>query len=98
MSTGNIGAVPISPLGKLINVVTSILAYAFVALPTSILGAGFVEELDAKVAERKEAEDSAKQQELEHQQPVSTAATPVVGALSCPHCSKSISCQFVTTV
>jgi len=65
LSTGNIGAVPISPLGKFINVLTSVSAVAFVAIPTSILGAGFVEELEMRVAAAKEEEEARKKQEEE---------------------------------
>ena len=37
--------VPITPLGRLLGALVSILGIAFFALPTSILGSGFVEEI-----------------------------------------------------
>lgn len=105
LSTGNIGAVPITPLGKLINVVVSVSAVALVAIPTSILGAGFVEELEMRVAEAKEVEEQKKkQQEAELQDKkidsVSIVAQDVsvsnsaVKVLKCPHCEKQIQAKM----
>ena len=72
MSHGNIGAIPVTPAGMIINVISGIVAYTFVALPTSIIGYAFVEELQVRMneveeAKRKEAEMRAKAmiQELE---------------------------------
>lgn len=45
---------PITPMGKIIAAVMSVLAIGLVALPTGILGAGFVEEMEASRAERPE--------------------------------------------
>ena len=45
---------PITPIGKVVAAVMSVLAIGLVALPTGILGAGFVEEMEASRAERPE--------------------------------------------
>jgi len=57
LSTGNISSVPATVYGKFINVFASIMAYTFIALPTSIIGCGLIEQIDARrEEERKEAE------------------------------------------
>jgi len=70
MATGNIGAVPTTSAGMVINVISGIVAYTFVALPTSIIGYAFVEELQVRMNEveekkRKDAEDRARAMILE---------------------------------
>ncbi|WP_338768217.1 ion transporter [Bernardetia sp. ABR2-2B] len=86
--------VPVTMLGKILNGATALIGIGVVALPTSILSAGFLE----KVEERKKAEKEAKEQlekqllqdlkqrngEIEEESENST--THSTHLCYCPHC------------
>jgi voltage-gated potassium channel len=44
---------PVTPLGKVIGVFTTLIGVLMIALPTGVFGAAFVQELDRKKRERK---------------------------------------------
>ena len=65
---------PITPMGKVLGSIISILGIAMFAVPTGILGAGFTEEI-----RRRNASNAAASHEPAH-----------AGPTICPHCGKAI--------
>jgi voltage-gated potassium channel len=77
---------PISGLGRTLAAAVAMIGIGLFALPTSILGSGFVEEL-----EKDRAIEDAVQSELEEPHDVheNTSPSPQSSACTCPHCGES---------
>ena len=77
---------PVTTLGKLFAAVIEILGIGMFALPTSILGAGFVEKIGEVKKRRREAKEAAERAKREAAGGVSAEkASP-----RCPHCGKTL--------
>jgi len=75
---------PATGRGRVMGAVVAVVGIALFALPTGILGSGFVEELE------KEREQKRKQEERREQQNDPNGAAAQVSPLSCPHCGKAL--------
>ena len=71
---------PVTVMGQIFGAVVSVGGLLLVALPTGILGAGFVEEF----------EKYARQQELDLSQDAAPSSVEVRVAGACPHCGQSM--------
>ncbi|MFP6579886.1 MAG: ion transporter [Myxococcota bacterium] len=71
---------PVTVMGQIFGAVVSVGGLLLVALPTGILGAGFVEEF----------EKYARQQELDLSQDAAPSTVEVRVAGACPHCGQSM--------
>jgi voltage-gated potassium channel len=71
---------PVTVMGQIFGAVVSVGGLLLVALPTGILGAGFVEEF----------EKYARQQELDLSQDAALQTVEVRVAGACPHCGQSM--------
>lgn len=75
---------PVTGLGRVMGAVVAVVGIALFALPTGILGSGFVEELEkGRARERKQEEQ--RERHLQQQ-----AASAEDHTLHCPHCGKAL--------
>jgi voltage-gated potassium channel len=75
---------PATGLGRVMGAVVAVVGIALFALPTGILGSGFVEELE------KEREQERKKEERREQRNPQSGTSAGGGTLSCPHCGKAL--------
>ena len=87
---------PITPLGRFLGAIIAILGIGVVAVPTSILSAGFMESLNKQIAEDEDAE-KAKEKEQHagaadggHDHPAASADPGLEPPQYCPHCGKKL--------
>lgn len=85
LTTAGYGDVtPITGLGRVMGALVAVIGIALFALPTGILGSGFVEELEKK--RRRERTSEAQRSNT-----FSPPASPGTGAgLTCPHCGNKV--------
>ncbi len=86
---------PITPLGRVLGAIIAILGIGVVAVPTSILSAGFMGMLEKETAEEKESQETKKQDQPAgtpgaHVHPSGTADAPSEPPQYCPHCGKKL--------
>lgn len=74
---------PITGLGRIMAAVVAVVGIALFALPTGILGSGFVDEL--------EREKERKRRQAQQREAAQAARNPEVPC--CPHCGKSLRVQ-----
>ena len=89
---------PITPLGRVLGAIIAILGIGMVAVPTSILSAGFMELLERETSAQNEAEKASSEKSLA--EPPSKPADSCSHAASkddafeppqyCPHCGKKL--------
>ena len=80
---------PITPLGRFLGAIIAILGIGMVAVPTSILSAGFMELLETRTGEGADQQKSASPEharEADHP----AAADSVEPPRYCPHCGKKL--------
>ena len=75
---------PATGLGRMMGAVVAVVGIALFALPTGILGSGFVEELE------REREQERKKEERREQQNPQNGTSAGGSTLSCPHCGKAL--------
>ncbi|PEN06085.1 potassium channel protein [Longimonas halophila] len=85
---------PVSGLGRILAAVVAMIGIGLFALPTSILGSGFVEELEKD----REIEDEI-ESELGESSPVNEPASPPrpSSTCTCPHCGESFRITLQTS-
>ena len=85
---------PITPLGRFLGAIIAILGIGVVAVPTSILSAGFMETLNKQTAEAEDAEEAnVEEQHAEtdgHVHPSGSANSVFEPPQYCPHCGKKL--------
>ena len=87
---------PITPLGRFLGAIIAILGIGVVAVPTSILSAGFMETLNKQIAEAEEAEkakdekQNAKAADGGHDHTAASADSKFEQPQYCPHCGKKL--------
>lgn len=87
---------PVTPLGRFLGAIIAILGIGMVAVPTSILSAGFMEMLEKQSSEKKAAAEKEKElpAEKDSSAPHSHAAASSSGKFEppqyCPHCGKKL--------
>ena len=86
---------PITPLGRVLGAIIAILGIGVVAVPTSILSAGFMGMLEKETAEENESRKTEKQNQPagtpgEHAHPAESADAPSEPPQYCPHCGKKL--------
>lgn len=85
---------PITPLGRFLGAIIAILGIGVVAVPTSILSAGFMETLNKQTAEAEDAEEAnVEGQHAEtdgHVHPSGSANSGFEPPQYCPHCGKKL--------
>ncbi len=87
---------PITPLGRFLGAIIAILGIGVVAVPTSILSAGFMETLNKEISEE-EAADKAKDEKQNagaadggHDHSAASADSGFEPPQYCPHCGKKL--------
>ena len=87
---------PITPLGRFLGAIIAILGIGVVAVPTSILSAGFMETLNKQIAEAEEAEkakdekQNAEAADGGHDHTAASADSKFEQPQYCPHCGKKL--------
>ena len=90
---------PITPLGRFLGAIIAILGIGMVAVPTSILSAGFMEMLEKETADASDAEKAAGQMKKTerpagtdsgHAHPSASADSEFEPPQYCPHCGKKL--------
>ena len=86
---------PITPLGRVLGAIIAILGIGVVAVPTSILSAGFMGMLEKETAEENEAGKTKKQDRPAgtpetHAHPAESADAAFEPPQYCPHCGKKL--------
>ena len=86
---------PITPLGRFLGAIIAILGIGVVAVPTSILSAGFMESLEKQISEAEAAEKAKdEKQNAEaadgHAHPSGSADSEFEPPQYCPHCGKKL--------
>jgi voltage-gated potassium channel len=86
---------PITPLGRVLGAIIAILGIGVVAVPTSILSAGFMGMLEKETAEENEAGKTKKQDipagtPETHAHPAESADATFEPPQYCPHCGKKL--------
>lgn len=86
---------PITPLGRFLGAIIAILGIGVVAVPTSILSAGFMGMLEKELAAENEARERKEQDQAagtpdEHAHPSENADAPFEPPQYCPHCGKKL--------
>ena len=86
---------PITPIGRFLGAIIAILGIGVVAVPTSILSAGFMGMLEKETAEENEARKTKKQDRPagtpgEHAHPAESADAPFEPPQYCPHCGRKL--------
>ena len=86
---------PITPLGRVLGAIIAILGIGVVAVPTSILSAGFMESLEKQISEAEAAEkakDEKQNAEADDGQahPSASADSEFEPPQYCPHCGKKL--------
>ena len=87
---------PITPLGRFLGAIIAILGIGVVAVPTSILSAGFMDSLEKQISEAESAE-KAKEKEQHagtddggHDHPAASTDSGFEPPQYCPHCGKKL--------
>ena len=82
---------PITPLGRFLGAIIAILGIGVVAVPTSILSAGFMGMLEKEnEAREKEKRDQTAGTPDEHAHPSENTEAPFDPPQYCPHCGKKL--------
>ena len=90
---------PITPLGRFLGAIIAILGIGMVAVPTSILSAGFMETLEKQTSGKNEADPGKRQDETSSGKEPAGPASCQHGTLAvdsfeppqyCPHCGKKL--------
>jgi len=80
---------PITPIGRFLGAIIAILGIGMVAVPTSILSAGFMEMLETRTGEGA-AEQNPQPQEHTRAPEAQQSSDPVEPPQYCPHCGKKL--------
>ena len=78
---------PITPLGRFLGAIIAILGIGMVAVPTSILSAGFMESLEKQTSGQKDAESAAAEPLQREKSAKDDSFEP---PQYCPHCGKKL--------
>ena len=87
---------PITPLGRFLGAIIAILGIGVVAVPTSILSAGFMGMLEKEIAEEEAAEKAKDEKQNAgaadggHDHPAASADPGFEPPQYCPHCGKKL--------
>jgi len=86
---------PITPLGRFLGAIIAILGIGVVAVPTSILSAGFMESLEKQIAEEESKEKAKEEQHAGaagdgHDHPAASPDSDFEPPQYCPHCGKKL--------
>ena len=88
---------PITPLGRFLGAIIAILGIGMVAVPTSILSAGFMETLEKHTSDQNESEKESMEKASAEKPPASAVPCPHASADDafeppqyCPHCGKKL--------
>lgn len=83
---------PITPLGRFLGAIIAILGIGMVAVPTSILSAGFMEMLEKETSDQSEAENSSAETTAKPEDSCSHASVDDTfePPQYCPHCGKKL--------